>query len=197
MKKGLMGSRKFRMVLVTILGVFFVAASLLLLFGYSDKTADNGIRQETSYVEQAYAQQLDHSFGATKERVDSINANYGQQVKSAFSGEKSVVEKMIWYRIVFGTIKNILLYAILILFILLILVKGFNLSLFKRKLIEEGAEEPKKQESQPENKPINRNGCKKSASEPMKKDKAVDVKQAVEKEKSADEKEVVSGCQLP
>ena len=141
MKQRLMGSKKFWMVLVAILGVFILMASVLLLFDYSNKTVNNGYQQQGTYVEQPTTGEVDHSFEATKDRVDSINSNYGQQIKSAYSGETSAMEKMIQHRIVFSTIKNILLYAVLILMILLILVKGFNLKLFKKKLIEDGTEE--------------------------------------------------------
>lgn len=203
MKQRLMGSKKFWMVLVAILGVFIVMASVLLLFDYSNKTANNGYQQQT-YVEQSTTGEVDHSFDATKDRVNSINSNYGQQIKSAYSGETSAMEKMIQHRIVFSTIKNILLYAVLILMILLILVKGFNLKLFKKKLIEEGAEEPKKQEPKPENKPIKKvkgeQAGKKPAPKPKKEEPAtekVEEEKADDKEKTADEEEVVSGCQLP
>lgn len=205
MKQRLMGSRKFWMVLVAILGVFILFASLLLLFDYSNKTVINAYQQQGAYVEQSTIEDVDHSFDATKDRVDSINGNFGQQIKSAYSGETSTMEKMIQHRIVFSTIKNILLYAVLILMILLILVKGFNLKLFKKKFIEEGAEEPKKQEPQPESKPIKKGAGEQDGKvEPipnLKKEDLITEEVAEEKvddkEKTADEEEVVSGCQLP
>ena len=204
MKQRLMGSKKFWMVLVAILGVFILMASVLLLFDYSNKTVNDGYQQQGTYVEQPTTGEVDHSFEATKDRVDSINSNYGQQIKSAYSGETSAMEKMIQHRIVFSTIKNILLYAVLILMILLILVKGFNLRLFKKKLIEDGTEEPQKQEPKPENKSIKKGtgeqAGKKPAPKPKKEEpvteEVVEVK-ADDKKKTADEEEVVSGCQLP
>ncbi len=204
MKQRLMGSKKFWMVLVAILGVFIVMASVLLLFDYSNKTVNDGYQHQGTYVEQSTTGEVDHSFDATKDRVDSINSNYGQQIKSAYSGETSAMEKMIQHRIVFSTIKNILLYAVLILMILLILVKGFNLKLFKKKLIEEGSEGPKKQEPKPENKPIKEkpsdSGKKKPTAKPKEEEpvtKETVEEKADDKEKTADEEEVVSGCQLP
>lgn len=204
MKQRLMGSKKFWMVLVAFLGAFIVMASVLLLFAYSNKTVDNSYQQQGTHVEQSTTGKVDHSFDATKDRVDSINSNYGQQIKSAYSGETSAMEKMIQHRIVFSTIKNILLYAVLILMILLILVKGFNLKLFKKKLIEEGAEEPKKQEPKPEKKPIKKGTGEQAGKKPTlkpKKEEPVTEKvveeKADDKEKTADEEEVVSGCQLP
>ena len=204
MKKRLMGSKKFWMVMVAILGAFILLASVLLLFDYSNKKANDNYQQQSSYVGQSTTGEVDHSFEATKDRVDSINSNYGQQIKSAYSGETSAMEKMIQHRIVFSTIKNILLYAVLILMILLILVKGFNLRLFKKKLIEEGAEEPKKQEPKPESKPIKKssgdNGKKELAAKPKKVEKPAaepEEKKAEDEKKTADEEEVVSGCQLP
>ena len=204
MKQRLMGSKKFWMVLVAILGVFILMASVLLLFDYSNKTVNDGYQQQGTYVEQPTTGEVDHSFEATKDRVDSINSNYGHQIKSAYSGETSAMEKMIQHRIVFSTIKNILLYAVLILMILLILVKGFNLRLFKKKLIEDGTEEPQKQEPKPENKSIKKGtgeqAGKKPAPKPKKEEpvteEVVEVK-ADDKKKTADEEEVVSGCQLP
>ena len=94
MKQRLMGSKKFWMVLVAILGVFILMASVLLLFDYSNKTVNNGYQQQGTYVEQPTTGEVDHSFEATKDRVDSINSNYGQQIKSAYSGETSAMEKM-------------------------------------------------------------------------------------------------------
>ena len=204
MKQRLMGSKKFWMVLVAILGVFILMASVLLLFDYSNKTVNDGYQQQGAYVEQPTTGEVDHSFEATKDRVDSINSNYGQQIKSAYSGETSAMEKMIQHRIVFSTIKNILLYAVLILMILLILVKGFNLKLFKKKLIEDGTEEPQKQEPKPENKPIKKGTGEQAGRKPAPKPKkeepvteeVVEVK-ADDEKKTADEEEVVSGCQLP
>ena len=204
MKQRLMGSKKFWMVLVAILGVFILMASVLLLFDYSNKTVNDGYQQQGTYVEQPTTGEVDHSFEATKDRVDSINSNYGQQIKSAYSGETSAMEKMIQHRIVFSTIKNVLLYAVLILMILLILVKGFNLNLFKKKLVEDGTEEPQKQEPKPENKPIKKGtgeqAGKKPAPKPKKEEpvteEVVETK-ADDKKKTADEEEVVSGCQLP
>ena len=204
MKQRLMGSKKFWMVLVAILGVFILMASVLLLFDYSNKTVNDGYQQQDTYVEQPTTGEVDHSFEATKDRVDSINSNYGQQIKSAYSGETSAMEKMIQHRIVFSTIKNILLYAVLILMILLILVKGFNLKLFKKKLIEDGTEEPQKQEPKPENKPIKKGtgeqAGKKPAPKPKKEEPVTEEvmeTKADDKKKTADEEEVVSGCQLP
>lgn len=204
MKQRLMGSKKFWMVLVAILGVFILMASVLLLFDYSNKTVNDGYQQQGTYVEQPTTGEVDHSFEATKDRVDSINSNYGQQIKSAYSGETSAMEKMIQHRIVFSTIKNILLYAVLILMILLILVKGFNLRLFKKKLIEDGTEEPQKQEPKPENKPIKKGtgeqAGKKPAPKPKKEEPVTEEvvqAKADDKKKTADEEEVVSGCQLP
>ena len=204
MKQRLMGSKKFWMVLVAILGVFILMASVLLLFDYSNKTVNDGYQQQGTYVEQPTTGEVDHSFEATKDRVDSINSNYGQQIKSAYSGETSAMEKMIQHRIVFSTIKNILLYAVLFLMILLILVKGFNLKLFKKKLIEDGTEDPQKQEPKPENKPIKKGTGEQAGKNPAPKPKEEEpvTKETVEenaddKEKTADEEEVVSGCQLP
>ena len=134
MKQRLMGSKKFWMVLVAILGVFIVMASVLLLFDYSNKTVNNGYQQQGTYVEQPTTGEVDHSFEATKDRVDSINSNYGQQIKSAYSGETSAMEKMIQHRIVFSTIKNILLYAVLILMILLIWSRDSTLNSSRKSL---------------------------------------------------------------
>ena len=46
MKQRLMGSKKFWMVLVAILGVFIVMASVLLLFDYSNKTVNDGYQHQ-------------------------------------------------------------------------------------------------------------------------------------------------------
>lgn len=205
MKQRLMGSRKFWMVLAAFLGVFTLLASILLLLGYSDITGISCCQRQVGYVEQSTNEDVDRSFEATKDRVDSINGNFGQQVKSAYSGETSTMEKMIQHRIVFSTIKNILLYAVFILLILLILVKGFNLKLFKKRLVEEGAEEPKKQEPKPESKPIKEGAGEQDGkvkpTPHLQKEEPITEEVADEKvddnEKTADEEEVVSGCQLP
>jgi hypothetical protein len=79
-----------------------------------------------------------------------------------------------------------------------------NLKLFKKKLIEEGSEGPKKQEPKPENKPIKEkpgdSGKKKPTAKPKEEEPVTKEnveEKADDKEKTADEEEVVSGCQLP
>ena len=94
MKQRLMGSRKFWMVLAAFLGVFTLLASILLLLGYSDITGISCCQRQVGYVEQSTNEDVDRSFEATKDRVDSINGNFGQQVKSAYSGETSTSKRV-------------------------------------------------------------------------------------------------------
>ncbi len=200
-KQKFMGSKKFWMVLVAILSAFILLASILLLVLIPKPTTVD-TNQQVSYVEQTTVSH-DHSFEATKERVDSVNDNYGQQIKSTYSGRNSTMEQVMRQRMVFSTIKNILLYSVLILMIMLILVKGFGLKIFKKKKVEEEVKELEKKTPQPTNKPIEKasgkqDGKKKPISKPEKVEKPVEkVDKDAEKPSNPDEEEVASGCQLP
>lgn len=135
----LMGSKKGWMVLTVMLIVFITIASILLLIVRPLKEEKN-VTETVIYYENNVN---DHSYEAVKDRVDSMNENYGSQVKAIYSGEESTAEKLMKQRMVHTTIKNLLMYVLIILVILLILVKGFNLKLFKKKNCKRNAKDCK------------------------------------------------------
>ena len=194
----LMGSKKGWIILTVMLLVFITLASMLLLF-LRPLTSESEKKETVIYYVNDAG---DHSYESVKDRVNSMNENYGQQVKSAFSGEDSTVEKMMKQRMVHTTIKNILMYALIILVILLILVKGFNLNLFKKKPVKE---KPKATaETQQVEKPVSSiqkgNG---EVSEPKEKDTETTdecengEKCEQSKDMTADEEQVIEDCKLP
>lgn len=201
--KGL-GSKNFWMTLAIMLGVTVVISAIALLclkpFGSTAKVSEN----KTVISSSQQVVNEDHSFEATKERVDSANENLGREVKSAYSGENSTFERMMKQRMILSTIKHIIIYALLILVILLILVKGFNLVLFKRKKTEEVsdgdntvAEEPVNEtpiEGKPSDMP--KKECVPEKEEEKEYPKST-LPESQTKPAEADEAEVIEGCKLP
>lgn len=194
----LMGSKKGWMILTVMLLVFITLASMLLLF-LRPLTSENEKKETVVYYVNDAS---NYSYEAVKDRVDSMNENYGQQVKSAYSGEDSTVEKMMKQRMVHTTIKNILMYALIILVILLILVKGFNLILFKKKPVKEKAKVTA--ETQQVEKPASSIPKEKGkVSKPKEKDTETSnecedgEKGEQSKDMTADEEQVIEDCKLP
>ena len=201
--KGL-GSKNFWMTLAIMLGVTVVISAIALLclkpFGSTAKVSEN----KTVISSSQQVVNEDHSFEATKERVDSANENLGREVKSAYSGENSTFERMMKQRMVLSTIKHIIIYALLILVILLILVKGFNLVLFKRKKTEEVSDG----DNTASEEPVNETPIEGKSSDMPKKESVTEKEEEKESPKStlpesqtkpaeADEAEVIEGCKLP
>lgn len=202
------GSKRFWMVLAALLGIFILISSMLLFIPSNTTVVDDsGNRQPLPDYSMQSSEDADHSFEAVKDRVDSANDNYGSQIKSAYAGENSTMERVMKQRMVFTAIKNILLYAIMILLIVLILVKGFNLALFRKKNVSTDPAEPDKekpvQASSPnEEKSGKAAGIKESAPVPIKNESAKQEgnqssDENEEAPKKPDEQAVVSGCQLP
>lgn len=191
----LMGSKKGWMVLTVMLIVFITIASILLLIVRPLKEEKN-VTETVIYYENNVN---DHSYEAVKDRVDSMNENYGSQVKAIYSGEESTAEKLMKQRMVHTTIKNLLMYVLIILVILLILVKGFNLKLFKKKTVKET---PKTvSESPPEKKKVNPTPkTPESKSVPKENTDGENDAEPLETENEeipSDEAQVISDCKLP
>jgi len=199
-----MGSKKFWMVLSAILCAFVLALTLSLLLIRPEQKVTYVVYPQTQVTtEQSQGNNVDHSFDAVQDRVNSANDNYGSEIKSAYSGETSTMEKMMQQRMIFSAIRSVLLYGLLVLVILLILIKGFNLRLFKKKLIEEAPETPEKVKPVAPKKPIKEAPAEqvgKPKSNPTQEEKKSDEKKEEQTEvvkKAPDEEEIESGCQLP
>lgn len=196
------GSQKFWMLLAAMLaamlGIFIVITAIALI-------CVNPFQEKVVYVnsslttEQAVVDNSDHSYDAVKRRVDNVNENYGQSVKSAYYGDNNTMQNMMKQRMFFSSIKSTLVIVLIILVIILILYKGFGLKLFKKKakngdagdtttVVEEPTSKPTPKEKPPvqEKKP-----------EPKVEDNDEDTNEAPEKKQDDDVQEVTDSCQLP
>ena len=192
--KNIIGSTQFWKIIAIMLILFIVAAGTVFVIIANRTDTTVTLKQEETV--QSVSQ--DHSYEATKERVDSINDNYGREVKATYEGSTSTMEKMMQQRMFFSGLKTILIAILIVLVILLILVKGFGLSIFGRKKVERTGEAEKPAEV-PEKKS---SPVKKSVPEQKKPEfkKAEDIpveKKAEEPPKDADEAEIAESCQLP
>lgn len=192
------GSQKFWMLLAAMLGIFIAITAIALI-------CVNPFQEKVVYVnsslttEQAVVDNSDHSYDAVKQRVDNVNENYGQSVKSAYYGDNNTMQNMMKQRMFFSSIKSTLVIVLIILVIILILYKGFGLKLFKKKakngdagdtttVVEEPTSKPTPKEKPPvqEKKP-----------EPKVEDNDEDTNEAPEKKQDDDVQEVTDSCQLP
>lgn len=192
------GSQNFWMLLAAMLGIYIVITAIALI-------CVNPFQEKVVYVnsslttEQAVMDNSDHSYDAVKQRVDNVNENYGQSVKSAYYGDNSTMQNMMKQRMFFSSIKSTLVIVLIILVIFLILIKGFGLKLFKKKakigdagdtatVVEEPTSKPTPKEKPPvqEKKP-----------EPKVEDNDEDTNEAPEKKQDDDVQEVTDSCQLP
>lgn len=192
------GSQKFWMLLAAMLGIFIVitAIALICVNPFQEKVVYDNSSLTT---EQAVVDNSDHSYDAVKQRVDNVNENYGQSVKSAYYGDNNTMQNMMKQRMFFSSIKSTLVIVLIILVIILILYKGFGLKLFKKKakngdagdtttVVEEPTSKPTPKEKPPvqEKKP-----------EPNVEDNDEDTNEAPEKKQDDDVQEVTDSCQLP
>lgn len=205
------GSKKFWMALAAIFGTFILFTGILLvcLNPFAPKTTY--VVNTTPTANQQEAADVDHSFDAVKQRVDSINDNYGQGVKSAYYGGNSTVEQMMKNRMFFNNLKSTLMIILVLLVILLVLVKGFNIRFFKKafsggdagetdQTVEEPIQKaaPKKATTKPE---AVQQTQKAAPTEEKKSGEAVAEEQVTEEqaaeERDKDVQEVTDSCQLP
>lgn len=198
--KQIMGSKKFWMILAVILGVFIVVTGVFLAC-FSAKIQTTSVISTEQTSQSTEQQTLDHSFEATKERVDSVNDNYGQNVKSSYYGNYSTMEKLMKSRIFFSNLKGILMIILVVMVILLILVKGFNIRLFKKAIVEG--------EITDKTKPVEKSAQKPQTVTPtpevecsgeqqnVEQDESETSEETVSKTQEEDEQEVADNCQLP
>lgn len=192
------GSQNFWMLLAAMLGIYIVITAIALI-------CVNPFQEKVVYVnsslttEQAVVDNSDHSYDAVKQRVDNVNENYGQSVKSAYYGDNSTMQNMMKQRMFFSSIKSTLVIVLIVLVIFLILTKGFGLKLFKKKakngdagdtttVVEEPTSKPTPKEKPPvqEKKP-----------EPKVEDNDENTNKEPEKKQEDDVQEVTDSCQLP
>ena len=192
--KNIIGSTKFWKIIAIMLVLFIVAAGAVFAIVANRTTSTVTVKQE----ETIESVSQDHSYEATKERVDSINDNYGREVKATYEGSTSTMEKMMRQRMFFSGLKSILVIVLIVLVILLILVKGFGLALFGRKKVERTGEAEKPAEV-PEKKssPVKKSAPAQKKPEFKKAEDLPEEKKAEDPPKDADEAEIAESCQLP
>ncbi len=201
-KQNFLSSKNFWMVLTIMLIVFIVIAGIILAvsgpFTSTVTTNDhNGLR-----VEQSVEQNTDHE--SVKDRVNTINGNYGQGIKDAYSGNSSAMEDAMRQRMFFSGLKSLLICILLGVAVAFVLVKCYHLIFSKKKAGTVDAGEAEiSVEGHGSSRPITE---KKGGNKPkptVKKVQSLPVKKVTEEntEESTSEeedvKEVTGVCQLP
>ena len=130
------GSKKFWMIL-TVMLVTFILVSVVTV--YRIYNYQNG--QKTVYIYQTsdditvLESDDDHSFKATKYRVDSLNDGYGRNIKSAYYGERSTMEKLLTQQAIFSAIRNCIIILFMIIVIGAVGFKIYHSKLLKAKAV--------------------------------------------------------------
>jgi hypothetical protein len=194
-QKKIFGSRKFWMALVAILGTFILLSVVLCVFiNPFQRTIDT--TSSPQIAEKSIAATDDHSYEAVKERVDEVNDNYGKSIKSAYYGENSTMRQMMQQRMFFSGLKSTLIIVLIAMVILLVLIKGFNLKLFKKRILEGVPDKVDPADEKIEQKPVQTG--EKAEKSPEKKDKPIVQKEEkTEETEEVDVREVTDSCQLP
>ena len=178
------GSRKFWMALASILGTFILLAVVLCAFINPFQRTIN-TTSSPQIAEKSIAATDDHSYEAVKEKVDEVNDNYGQSIKSAYYGENSTMRQMMQQRMFFSGLKSTLIIVLIAMVILLVLIKGFNLKLFKKRILEGVPDNAAPADEKSEQKSVQIG--EKAEKSPEKKDKPI-----VQKEEKTEETEEVN-----
>lgn len=214
-------SKSFWMIMTIMLSAFILVSGVIVIcvnaFTASHTVTTNppetSVTQSNPNSESSTSDSMDR-FEATKDRVNEINDNYGQNVKSSYSGSESAFEQMMRQRMIMSTVKNVLFIALIAIVILPVLVKGFNLKLFKKNLIgavagdaDSAAEEPAStsdNSTEPSSDPDNGENDKADEAESAvqsddEENTDIPAEEAGEPEipKAADDEEVTESCQLP
>ena len=130
------GSKKFWMIL-TVMLVTFILVSVVTV--YRIYNYQNG--QKTVYIYQTsdditvLESDDDHSFTATKYRVDSLNDGYGRNIKAAYYGERSTMEKLLTQQAIFSAIRNCIIILFMIIVIAIVGFKIYQSKLLKVKVV--------------------------------------------------------------
>ena len=196
--------------LAIMFGIFIlIAASILFIANSFAEDNDIAGKQIIVVQPQATESTADNSFDAVKDRVTEVNDNYGQNIKSSYAGSSSTMEAMAKQRMFFSGLKSTLIIILLITVILVVLVKGFNLALWKKakkpmsagdsEKSDEGRKEPKPTPKKPQEQP--KPVPKKTAKEKPKIETKIEPREEVVKEDETSEEEdvqkVTDVCQLP
>lgn len=201
-KQNVSENTRFWMVIAIMLGIFVLVAGIILVscmpLSANEKTV---VPTEQTATQTG---QLDHSYEATKERVDDVNEHYGQSVKASYYGDNSTMESMMRQRMFFFGLKSTFIIVLIALVILLILVKGFNLVLFRKKAKDAGsgeAETPAEKsvdKTVPEKKPQTKKPKTDTTEVHDGADNVPETADSTESESTdADVKEVTESCVLP
>ena len=208
------GSRNFWLVLSVMLTVFVALSGIVLVCinnTMNDASSESGLVAGTQSGVDAEQNQTDTSYEAVKERVDSINGNYGENVKAQYAGENSTMQRWTERRMAIAAIKDVCFIGLIVLIVLLVLTKGFGIALFRRKAkaepVLENAETETEERNSSEEPGIEPALCgeKENLSEPEKnaskeepsESKGEDpVREDSEKLQDSDEEEVAESCKL-
>lgn len=208
------GSRTFWLILSVILIVFVALSGIVLICmnnTINDAPSESGLVAGTQSGVDTEQSQTDTSYEAIKERVDSINGNYGENVKAQYAGENSTMQRWTERRMAIAAIKDVCFIGLIVLIVLLVLAKGFGIALFRRKAKTEPVLEDAETETEEKN-PSEEPGTepalcgeKENLSEPVEdapkeapsesKDEAP-VGEDSEKLQDSDEEEVAESCKL-
>lgn len=193
------GSKKFWMIL-TVMLVTFILVSVVTV--YRIYNYQNG--QKTVYIYQTSDDITvlelndDHSFTATKYRVDSLNDGYGRNIKAAYYGERSTMEKLLTQQAIFSAIRNCIIILFMIIVIAIVGFKIYQSKLLKVKVVNS--------ECKAAPKPVESSECE---TEPECSDDsgAVDAdyaepepeteKEEIDEPEDKENRDVAESCQLP
>lgn len=130
------GTQKFLWHMVSFIAVFIIALVVLCRFlpePNRTATTDPNLQVSTSQTDSTST-----DFDLVKERVDRANNTTGKEIKSLYTGDgKSSMQKQLETRLIFNTIKNILICVLLAVVIIVLLKKGFSLKKIKKILDED------------------------------------------------------------
>lgn len=195
--------------LAIMFGIFILIAGSILFIANSFAEDNDIAGKQIIVVQQQTPEDTNNSFDAVKDRVNEVNDNYGQNIKSSYAGDSSTMEAMAKQRMFFSGLKSTLIIILLITVILVVLVKGFNLTLWKKakkplnagdsEKSDEGRKEPKPapKKQQEKSKPVQKKTTKEK---PKNETKTESTEEVVEEDNSSEEEDVqmvTDACQLP
>ena len=195
--------------LAIMFGIFILIAGSILFIANSFAEDNDIAGKQIIVVQQQTPEDTNNSFDAVKDRVNEVNDNYGQNIKSSYAGDSSTMEAMAKQRMFFSGLNSTLIIILLITVILVVLVKGFNLTLWKKakkplnagdsEKSDEGRKEPKPapKKQQEKSKPVQKKTTKEK---PKNETKTESTEEVVEEDNSSEEEDVqmvTDACQLP
>lgn len=204
------GTQKFIWHMVAFVAVFVLALVAINKFApESTRTAVPNTPQQIGSVQENDLPQGD-DFESVKARVDAANNTIGKEVKSLYSDEgKTVAQRQTESRLFFSNLKNALFCILLIVLIIILIKKGFNLKMLKGMFTDDEEEEapadqtedepedsdkpePKKPEPKSENpEPVPADSSDEEEEPPLDEEPGFD-----ESTPSDDEQEVAENCKF-